>query len=231
MLVLATATPREMKAVLAGFGERATVEQGSPVPLELRGRSVLLVVTGVGVVNAALAAGMLLGREDVDGVVNIGVAGAFDPETHPLGSAHAVDCEIWPEYGLLLPDGTIDPRGIGFAQARLDSGPVWDRVALDPEGDARRMGLCLSEAWGRGASLTVSCVSGTSERAAGLGRKYGAALENMEGFGLAYACAVRGVPFLEVRTVSNVVGSRREEDWALNRAVAALGPCAHALIT
>jgi len=45
----------------------------------------------------------------------------------------------------------------------------------------------------------------------------------MEGFALALACRTRGVPFLEVRTVSNLVGERDRNKWKLASALEGLG--------
>ncbi len=51
----------------------------------------------------------------------------------------------------------------------------------------------------------------------------------MEGFAAAYAAMQAGLPFLEVRTVSNMVGSRDSEDWDIKGALKALGTAANGL--
>jgi futalosine hydrolase len=45
----------------------------------------------------------------------------------------------------------------------------------------------------------------------------------MEGFALAWPCLKYGIPFAEVRCVSNVVGSRQKEDWDIRGALGELG--------
>ena len=148
----------------------------------------------------------------------------------PLCAITAADLEIWPEYGLVTATG-VDPRGITLAQGRIGSQPVWDRLPLDPVAAATTLELTLPLDVMRGSSLTVAGASGTHARAAQLRDAYAPLTENMEGFALAYACAQSGIPFLEVRAVSNLVGSRATEHWALEAALGALGRTAHELFS
>lgn len=230
MLVITTATAKEMKAAFA-FTNIPEVGQGDVVEFELNGRSFLLAVSGVGLVNAAMCAGALFGRTDVTGMVNLGIAGAYDVEEFPLGSSGYAWKEIWPEYGLLDEDGNVDPKAIGFAQGTVGNRPVWDQLKLNPVNDAARMDLHLPSDSGRAASVTVSSVTGTPSRAGWLKTACSADLENMEGFAFAFGCMQRDLPFLELRAVSNLVGSRYEEDWDLKGAFRELGRVTKLLFT
>jgi futalosine hydrolase len=74
-----------------------------------------------------------------------------------------------------------------------------------------------------GAILTVSTVTGTAARADALAARYpDAVAEGMEGFGVATACALAGVPFAEVRAISNAVGPRDRGAWRIREALDAL---------
>ncbi len=233
-LVIATATTREMKAVLTGFNGRGRVGCALPAPGEacpspVNGRNCLLVVTGVGPVNAALSMGRVLGaHRGVRGVLNLGVAGTFDVLRAPLGSAVLASAEVWPEYGLAGDHG-VDPRGIAFPQAEGPAGPVWDRIDIAPEVLSGQWHLSLPAGARNGVSLTVAGVSGTPGRADAMRRRHAPLMENMEGFALALACLRHGLPFAEARTISNIVGSRAAEDWALEGALDALGVLAREL--
>lgn len=230
MIIVATATAKEMQSAF-GFAGAPAVEQGEAKEFELGGHSLLLAVTGVGLVNTAMAAGRLVNRPGVTGVVNLGIAGAYDVEEFPLGTAAFAWQETWPEYGLLDEDGRVDPKAIGFAQGHVDGKPVWNRVKLIPINDAEKMGLSLGEKWGRASSVSVSSVTGAADRAGWLKTAYNGDIENMEGFAIAFAALQKGLPFLEVRTISNLVGSRYAEDWDLKGALGALGDCAKQLFT
>nr|WP_287411110.1 futalosine hydrolase [Pseudodesulfovibrio sp.] len=228
MIVVVTAIPNEMKAV---FPDAPRMAQGEMVEHDFNGHTLLLAVTGVGLVNTALILGALLERDDVDGVVNMGIAGAYDLDEFPMLSTCYCWQETWPEYGLLDEEGSVDPKGIGFPQGQADGQIVWNRVKLNPVNDAKVMELTLGDKWLRASSVTVSSVTGTPERAGWLKVSCNANVENMEGFGMAYGTKRADMPFLEVRTISNMVGSRDAEDWDLKGALRRLGEAAETLFT
>lgn len=227
-IALVTATAREMGGALSFMQDPPEVRPDREELFVLAGREIVPCVSGVGVINAALTLGRVLALPGLIGVVNLGLAGAFDLRALPLGSLCVVRQEIWPEYGLLGPAG-VDPRGLGLAQGDVAGFTVWDRLDLHPRQAAQRLDLGVSKFWPEAVSLTVSGVSGTPDRAAGLERDFKADVENMEGFALAYGCARAGVPFLELRAVSNRVGARPPEDWDADLALERLGMACAAL--
>ena len=222
MIIVATATSKEMKAAF-GFADAPSVEQGEAVEFTLNGRELLLTVTGVGLVNAAIAAGRLFRRPGLGGVVNLGIAGAYEVIEFPLASTCYAWRETWPEYGLLDDSGRVDPKAIGFAQGHIDGNPIWNKLKLNPTKDVERLGFKLSANWLRASSVTVGSVTGTAERSGWLKTACGGDVENMEGFSLAFGAMQQGLPFLEIRTISNLVGSRYAEEWDLKGAFSALG--------
>ena len=68
---------------------------------------------------------------------------------------------------------------------------------------------------------TSDSVTADEGAAAYLRQRFGVAVESMEGAGAARAAAHLGVPFVELRGVSNVVGERDKSAWRLPAAVAA----------
>lgn len=219
-LIVACATTMEMRAVFNNTDADLPSEGDARLTTAF-GRPLWLVVTGIGPINAAMhLASLLAGCPGTLGVVNLGVAGAFSLDALPLGSLVLVNEEIWPEFGLVEQTG-IDPQGIGLAMGKVNGRPVWDRLVLSPADAAHRMGLPVGDAI-EVASLTVAGVTGTAQRAKALHRCYGAGVENMEGFALAWTCVCHKVPFLEIRTISNLVGSRRDEHWDLQGALRGL---------
>jgi futalosine hydrolase len=231
-LLVCLATAKEYKAALASLGAPAAPSPGETVSWRRGGRDCLVVVTGVGPVAAAASLGLALGRagRDVAGVLNLGVAGGFDLGATPLGALVAATAEAFPEYGLRHKAG-VDARGLGFPQVSLAEAPVFDQLPLDPQAAAAAMGLALPEDAVAGTCVTVAGVSADLDRAAILARKYQAAAESMEGFSLALAAGVAGAPFLELRAVSNRVGSRESGDWDLPGALIALGRAAARLFS
>jgi futalosine hydrolase len=120
------------------------------------------------------------------------------------------------------------PLPMSLPQAYLESGPVFTRLELFPDRAMAELGLGNQNISGynendsrpvlRGASATVAGVSGSARRAARMASLSGALVENMEGFALALACAAAGIPFIELRSVSNKAGARPLRKRNLNAA-------------
>ncbi len=190
-----------------------------------------VLITGVGPLNAALAFGKalsLLKRKTL--VVNIGLAGSFDLEKAPLCSNWRVTKEIYPEYGLAT-ENRVDAQALGFPQWVTPENVVWDSIKLP---DILQLNSLLRHCplQGTATAMTVAGVTCCPQRAARLASPYiEPLLENMEGFSLALACARHGVPFLEIRTVSNLVGTRDPEFRAFEGALAAMRPVVEHLLS
>ena len=232
MILLCAATPDELLAAVPASllpHEPAGLPLLKPLPLRLgtTGQGVAC-VTGVGPINAALGMGIVLAQcaaagQRLRAVIHVGLAGSFDLERWPLGALHVVGEEIWPEYG--LHDGRqVVAQAFGFPQWSDGKREVRDRLNLATAADLglkwRGSGLTDEQPV---RSLTVAGVSASVQRVQHLRQLYGAALENMEGFAVAYAAARAGLPCLEVRSVSNKVGPRAAHEKDFPGALQALG--------
>ena len=68
-------------------------------------------------------------------------------------------------------------------------------------------------------------------RAAALGGRFpDVVAEGMEGAGVAAAATATGIPFAEVRAISNAVGPRDRDAWRIADALAALGTAVAAVL-
>ena len=227
MLALVFATSREAGAAL-GPGH-AGVSEGRWKKIRVHGRSCLQVVTGIGPLNAAFVFGRALGTHPgLSGVISMGIGGSFDLATLPLGSWTVADEEIWPEFGIRH-EKDVRAQELGFPLGHAGNEAIWDRISLDPADAAARMALCLPPSMPRASFISVAGVTATRERADFLHGTCQADVENMEGFALALACATHGIPFLEIRTISNLVGPRDRATWQIKKACRALGDILPAL--
>ncbi len=173
-----------------------------------------VIISGVGPINASLAIGKSLHKIKRNTlVVNIGLAGSFDLQKAPLASSWRITKEIYPEYGLADSEN-VDAKALGFPQWKTPETVVWDEINLPELFQLNEM-LRHCPLQGVASSMTVAGVTCCPNRAAKLLAPYKEQkeplLENMEGFSMALACARYGVPLLEIRTVSNLVGTRDAE--------------------
>ncbi|MBV9439325.1 MAG: futalosine hydrolase [Candidatus Eremiobacteraeota bacterium] len=165
-----------------------------------RRTGVHVLAAGVGPVEAAAASARELAARRYAAVINAGIAGGFR-ERAAIGDAVAVAVDDYVELG--LEDGAAFPLpgGVGL-ERRAASDESLLRAAREGGIPARG-----------GTGVTSATVTSTDARAAALARRYGADVESMEGFAVLRAAATAGVPAIEIRGVSNIVGDRATNGW------------------
>jgi futalosine hydrolase len=186
----------------------------------LEGRPVVLAATGVGKAAAAAAAAAFALREDPSACIVTGIAGAYAGAFVPVGAAVCAASEVDLDAGVARGDG-IEPvhePQLARAFAARDGSPLYERVGTDRAWTAR-----LEEACGIVAQVfaTSDAASGDLDVAAARAERSGAAIESMEGAAVALTCARLGLPFAQVRGVSNVAGVRDKGSWQIGTARAA----------
>jgi futalosine hydrolase len=174
----------------------------------LAGRRVHLVLTGLGLVNAAQAVTAALERlHQVDAVINLGCAGAYAGSGLSLGQAALASQAVLAEGGILTAKAWHPLEKLGMPLHIAPQGQeFFHRWPVDPE-------LCQllaapNPGLARGVFATVSQVSGDPPTAARLEARWGALLEDMESAAVAQVAALYGMPFAALRGVSNRAGHR-----------------------
>jgi futalosine hydrolase len=208
-ILVVTAAAAERDAVVAGRHPAIGMVDGIEVHRAITGAGMVdTIASGIGPAASAVATGCVL-RRGYDLVMSAGIAGGFPAaEVGSVIVAHAV---VHADLGAETADGFVSMADLGW-------GPV--RFELDQrlsESLAHRTGATL------GAVLSVSTVTGSQARAEQLRAAHPDAVgEAMEGIGSYLASARHGVPFAELRTVSNRVGPRDRDAWRIGEALAAL---------
>lgn len=233
-LLICAATAKELAAMAPKiFPQEKAIPEMRPIAVEIKGGDAVFLVTGVGIINAAMSIGFSLGltleSRPLDGILYIGLTGAFDLEKNPLCSIWRVREEIWPEYG--LNDGVrITARAFSHPLWRRDNGEeIYDRLPLADVPAICPDALPEAREWAACTSLTVAGVSASFNRRNDLWTSYHAELENMEGFAAAYVAARASLPCVEIRVVSNKVGPRGKNEKDFDGALSVLGEILPAL--
>jgi futalosine hydrolase len=198
---------RDLLVVTAVDAERDAIAAGWPGEV---------VAVGVGTAAAAAGTARLLATGDYRAVISAGIAGGLGvaPGGVVLGTA-----SVAADLGADSPDGFIPLSVLGFGA---------DRLAVDDKLLAALRAVLPGAV--EGPILTVATVTGTADGLRAVeGRHPDAVAEGMEGFGVATAAAGAGVPFAEVRTISNPVGPRDRGAWRIGAALAALSEVGRSL--
>ena len=198
----------------------------------LDGALVLVFSAGMGKTNAAHGLTALLETRAVRGVIGFGVAGAYEGSNLRVGDLALATAAVYGDEGVEAPDGWMSTEGIGIPLVDGPAGRMFNEIALDAD-RVRRAADALAAAGVHvrtGPFVTVSACSGTARRGAELAARFGGVCEGMEGAALAHVAALYGVPFLELRAVSNLVEDRDLSRWRLKDAAEAAQRGVRALI-
>ncbi len=200
----------------------------------LFGNTVLLIEGGVGQVNTASALTMALTRHEPAVILQFGVGGAYMQSGLGIGDLAIATEECYGDTGVLTPEGWIDLEGMGFPMlaARTDSlgtmlrEPLYNRIPLDAA-RAENIRQCLESGLEEetalkteaGPFVTVQQCSGVQSVGDTMAARYDGICENMEGAAAAHVAVANGIPFVEVRGISNRVVDRDLSQWDLPLAI------------
>jgi len=219
--LIACATPLEADAIIRYIGWSAgqpePVGAGSRLPLA-EPENLALLITGIGKASAALTLTAAIHRFGApDRVLNTGIAGAYPDTGAEAGAVVVATSETYGDEGVQTPSGYRTMADIGFPLFRSGG----DDILPLPDGAA--IAAHIADRTGRpilsGPYITVSTCTGTPELAKHRGDRFHPMCETMEGAALAHVCRTFGVPFVEIRGVSNLVGHYDKRRWDIPRAL------------
>lgn len=175
---------------------------------------------GLGPAAAAARTGALITRMAPSRALLLGIAGTFREDAYAVGSATT--------FGSVVIDGIGAGDGDAFRSAPEIGYPYWPGDADTPRVDDR---LPLDAADGAPALLTVCASAGSPDVAERRrGRYPDVVAEDMEAWGVAFACTLADVPLTVVRGASNVAGDRDHAGWRIDEALAAAWALASPLL-
>ncbi|MCU1676798.1 MAG: mqnB [Frankiales bacterium] len=185
---------------------------------------VVVVAGGVGLAACAVSTATVLAHAELAGqfdvVLSAGIAGGFDG--FPVGSVVVGARSVAADLGCDTDGAFLPLSQLGLGVDAYESPRQWADLVAER---ARSAGLPVCT----GDINTVSTITGTARGAAAHSARHSSAAEAMEGFAVASAAALSGVPFVEVRAISNAVGPRDVSTWRIPDALAAVGTALSAI--
>ncbi len=200
---------------------------GSKLLIEgtLYDRRVLLCVSGVGKVNAAHAATLLVTQFKPEALLVFGIGGAYPSSGVQVGDIALAEEEIAGDEGVLTQDGLKDTEYIGIPLVSKSTPPRFNRFpsteTILSRAQQSLVRIMRPTDVHTGPFVTLSTCTGTATRAKELEQRYHGLCENMEGAAVAQVAELHGIPWLEVRGISNLVEDRDLKKWDIPRATQA----------
>lgn len=181
------------------------------------GSSIRMELCGFGPVAAAARTAALIAAHAPARVLLVGIAGRLDARLD-IGAAYRFDRVACYGVGVGAGDAFVPAEALGWNQ--------WPGDPPDPAAAVGDMIELPQDVVGRvpahGLLLTACTASATAEDVARRTKLFPAAVaEDMEGFAVALACRLAGVPLTIIRGISNTAGDRDHARWRVPEALAA----------
>jgi futalosine hydrolase len=170
-----------------------------------------LLISGIGQLQTAYALQKKIGIRRPDLVIQAGIGGSDDPED--IGKVFAIGSDMMADLGVLETAGFKNLFELGLDNP--ERFPFRKGVLKNPY---RRLlewtGLPVAD------GITVNTIISADSPV--FQRNQIPFVESMEGTALHYVCLMEKIPFLQIRSVSNVLGDRDKNRWKLKEAVESL---------
>ena len=156
-----------------------------------------LLITGVGMLNTAIAITIKVSEEKYDLVINLGIAGSFK-RSIKIGDVVEVVEENISEIGYEDKNEIIEFTDFSLKTVFRNNSRT----------DMKQV-----------KSITVNTVHGNEKSIENIVRRLNPDIENMEGAAVFKVCEEFNVPCIQVRAISNYVEKRNKESWNIPFAI------------
>ncbi len=222
-IIIIAAVPLEIDLLERVLEHSGRVNTGGYEYIEGKVGALQVVVCagGVGKVNAAAAAAVMIDRYQPQLVINTGCAGAYIGSGLVVGNLVVASEDVLADDGVVVEDGWKDLRFMNLPSVEQGGQSCYNKLPLSRHASEKAMQL--ADNYGvflrRCRFATVSTCSGTRHYGAVLSQRWNALVESMEGAAVAQVCLRCGVDCLEIRGISNMVEERDLKKWDIAQAV------------
>jgi futalosine hydrolase len=201
-VLLTAATAMEIAPAIEALTQSGFIQGNNEVDV---------LITGLGQVTTTWMLTNAIHTQQPHWVIQAGIAGAFDTQQLPLGSVVYVQQDAFGDLGMeenglftsIFDNGFADANKPPFTNGWLvNDSPVLNGLAIEPA-----------------TAVTVNKISDSALLKQQLIDKFNPGIETMEGAAFHYVCLKAGLPFLQLRAISNMVGIRDKSKWQLPEAV------------
>ena len=206
-ITIVSATEKEIDPFLHYL--KAHAEHQSFQTYQLHGLMIDILYSGIGILQTSYSLMDYLSHRHPDGWIQIGIGGAFDTSL-PIGDVYQITSEIISGFGAEDKDGIImDPFTLGWSNP--DGYPFTGGLLACPYETSKEF---LSA-----SGMTTFYAHGYAHHIEQLRNQPNGQIENMEGAAFFYISLLKKIPFLSIRSISNIVEPRDTSKWNINFAV------------
>ena len=208
-ILIVAATPFEIEPLARLLNTYIPLKRKNFVTVKHKEMSVDYLLSGVGMVNTALALGASKSIQ-YDLMMNVGTCGAFNADLK-IGEVVNVSEDCFSELG-----AQDDDTFLSISQINLGNEKV---IANNPFTNS------YSQQFRKVKGITVNTVHGNEYSITEIKKRLNPDVESMEGAAFLLACNNFNRTCIQLRAVSNKVEKRNKENWNLPLAITNLNKC------
>lgn len=206
-IAIVSATEKEITPFLEYLKLEATSHTFQT--FQLHGLQIDIIFSGIGILQTMYSLMDYLSHRHPDVWLQAGIGGAFDLNLE-MGKVYQIESEMVCGFGVEAPDGQIiDPFTLGWNDP--DAFPYTGGILPCPH----RLYVETERATG----MTTFYAHGQQDHIDTLRTRPHGQIENMEGAAFFYVSLIRSIPFLSLRSISNMVEVRDISRWQIEPAV------------
>ena len=181
-----------------------------------------VLITGIGVPATIFHLTKRLCQKNYDLVIQAGIAGTFSGSIKK-GKVVLVNKDCFGDVGIYEKGNFNTLFEAGFINK--NEFPFTDGWLVNQHEYLSKATLTLATA------ITVNKITDDAGQVNELFDKFNPGIESMEGAALHYVCLLQNVGFLQLRSISNMVGERDKSKWAMKEAITNLNVELKSLLT
>lgn len=221
-ILIVSATYKEVEQTISYF-KISRQDKEKILNVNFLNNEIYFMISGIGSYSMTYELAKILSNQKFDIVINAGIAGSYDSSIE-IGTVVSVITEQIGDLG-------INNHGVfrtAFEEKflRPNSNPFTNKKLVNPHKKLFKLIPQLNTV----NSLTVNTVSGEKSKIIELKNKFKVQVESMEGAAFFYVCLNENQPFLEIRSISNLVEPRNKENWQILKAINNLNDALRMLI-
>lgn len=169
-----------------------------------------VLITGIGIAATAYHLTVKLLQNSYDLVIQAGIAGSFNKKLQP-GEVVIIEKDVFGDLGIeekgtfktLFEHDFDDENNFPFTNGWLVNQHKYLRNSIAPSANG----------------ITVNKITDDQANIKKIADKFAPDAESMEGAAFHFVCLQQKINFLQIRSISNVVGERDKQKWKMKEAI------------
>lgn len=180
-------------------------------PFVVENNAADVLITGIGIPATIFHLTKKLYQKNYDLLIQAGIAGTFNKDTFKPGRVVMIEKDTFGDIGIdenknfktLFETGFINENDFPFKNGWLLNQHEYFRHPALPAVKG----------------ITVNKITDDAIQTKIMAEKFNPAIESMEGAAFHYVCLHQKINFLQLRSISNIVGERNKEKWNMKEAI------------